>query len=323
MSNSNDQVDNEYENLKNSKFKQQKLPAWRPVPTITSTFLTFLFFGLAFIIIGIFVIIYSNDIVEVSQNYENKCGLTNNCPVELVINKDMKAPIMIYYQLNNFYQNHRRYVKSKSNSQLKGEIVSADSLRSSNDCDPIYTMADLGRNYSVSGSPLLPTDVANPCGLIAKSLFSDRYMLTDSNNVTIQIDETNIAWESDRKLKYSRPVDPTGKDPNYWKKIQWTDVMDEHFMVWMRPAGLPNFRKLWGRVNQNLTAGTYRMWINSTYDVSQFKGEKLIVMSTVNSFGGKNSFLGTSYIVVGSICIIMAIAFVIGYKIHNSQKKDN
>ena len=66
----------------------------RPVPTITSAFLTF-FFGIAFIIIGIFVINYSNDIVEVSKNYESKCRLTNSCPVELVINKDMKAPIMV------------------------------------------------------------------------------------------------------------------------------------------------------------------------------------------------------------------------------------
>jgi len=99
--------------------------------------------------------------------------------------------------------------------------------------------------------------------------------------------------------------------------------MNEHFIELRRSPVLPNFRKLWGRVDQNLTAGTYRMWINSTFDVSQFKGEKIIVMSTVNSFGGKNSFLGTSYIVVGSICIIMAIAFVVGYKIHNSQKKEN
>ena len=29
--------DEVYERLKASKFKQQKLPAWRPVPTITST----------------------------------------------------------------------------------------------------------------------------------------------------------------------------------------------------------------------------------------------------------------------------------------------
>ena len=34
-------ADEEYERLKQSRFKQQKLPAWRPVPTITSTTITF------------------------------------------------------------------------------------------------------------------------------------------------------------------------------------------------------------------------------------------------------------------------------------------
>ena len=34
-------------NLKNSKFKQQKLAAWRPVPTITSTTIIFVVFGIS------------------------------------------------------------------------------------------------------------------------------------------------------------------------------------------------------------------------------------------------------------------------------------
>ena len=38
--------DEVYERLKASKFKQQKLPAWRPVPTITSTTITFVSFGI-------------------------------------------------------------------------------------------------------------------------------------------------------------------------------------------------------------------------------------------------------------------------------------
>ena len=38
----------EYEELKNNKFKQQKLSAWRPVPTIWSTTITFLVFGVVF-----------------------------------------------------------------------------------------------------------------------------------------------------------------------------------------------------------------------------------------------------------------------------------
>jgi hypothetical protein len=35
----------------------------------------------------------------------------------------MKAPVFFYYQLDNFYQNHRRYVKSKNYKQLMGETV--------------------------------------------------------------------------------------------------------------------------------------------------------------------------------------------------------
>lgn len=31
---------------------------------------------------------------------------------------------------------------------------------------------------------------------------------------------------------------------------------DEHFIVWMRTAALRNFRKLWGRINQDIPAGS-------------------------------------------------------------------
>ena len=40
----------QYESLKSSKFKQQKLPAWRPVPTITSSTVTFFLFGTIFLL---------------------------------------------------------------------------------------------------------------------------------------------------------------------------------------------------------------------------------------------------------------------------------
>jgi hypothetical protein len=33
-------------------------------------------------------------------------------------------------------------------------------------------------------------------------------------------------------------------------------VTNEHFIVWMRTAGLPTFRKLYGKIDQDLPAGT-------------------------------------------------------------------
>ena len=90
----------------------------------------------------------------------------------------------------------------------------------------------------------------------------------------------------------------------------------------MRPAGLPNFRKLWGRINTDLKAKTeILVHIDNKFDVSSFNGKKYLILSTVNAFGGKNSFLGISYIVLGGISIILAIVFVIGYNIHSKKQK--
>ena len=72
-------------------------------------------------------------------------------------------------------------------------------------------MGDLGKDKSFNGSPLLSTEPANPCGLVAKSLFTDSYMvykgtkeesLSASNNQTIN--DTDIAWASDKEYKFKR-----------------------------------------------------------------------------------------------------------------------
>lgn len=56
--------------------------------------------------------------------YDEKCDSTLNSAsayacknVELVVAKDMKKPVYFYYHLANYYQNHRRYVKSRDPKQ--------------------------------------------------------------------------------------------------------------------------------------------------------------------------------------------------------------
>ena len=50
------------EKLKQSKFKQQMLPAWRPVPSFGSTMIIFAIFGLSFLAIGIALYVMSDKI---------------------------------------------------------------------------------------------------------------------------------------------------------------------------------------------------------------------------------------------------------------------
>ena len=61
------------EKLKASKFKQQTLPAWRPVPTAMSTMLTFTAFAIFFLVIGSLLFVMSGKIFEESVQYNEVC----------------------------------------------------------------------------------------------------------------------------------------------------------------------------------------------------------------------------------------------------------
>jgi hypothetical protein len=90
----------------------------------------------------------------------------------------------------------------------------------------------------------------------------------------------------------------------------------------MRTAGLPNFRKLWGRIEDDLPAGTYYLKITNLYNVETFSGSKTFVISTTNALGGKNYFLAICYLVVGSLCIVFAIIFFIAFLRKRNAKRD-
>jgi hypothetical protein len=60
------------EKLRNSRFKQQTLPAWRPIPSFRSTMITFTVFGLIFLGLGILLYVMSDQIrEEIVTNYDD------------------------------------------------------------------------------------------------------------------------------------------------------------------------------------------------------------------------------------------------------------
>ena len=71
----------------------------------------------------------------------------------------MEPPVYVYYELENFYQNHRRYVKSRDDVQLReGKLLTASDL---SDCEPLI------QSQNGTKSP-----IRHPCGLIAGSFFN-------------------------------------------------------------------------------------------------------------------------------------------------------
>ena len=105
-----------YEKNKNSKFRQQKMNGWRPMPTISCITIIFVTIGVFFILMGIIMLILIAQIYEIKQRYDDICyGVEagKKCYIELSIKKNMKGPIWIFYQIDGITQNltNSRYYK--------------------------------------------------------------------------------------------------------------------------------------------------------------------------------------------------------------------
>jgi hypothetical protein len=85
------------------------------VPTYTSTIAIFISFSVIFLSLGIALYVMSDSIQHLEVQYDTICTEFDTvCKVELTVEETIPGPVYLYYELNNFYQNHRRYVKSRS-----------------------------------------------------------------------------------------------------------------------------------------------------------------------------------------------------------------
>ena len=279
-----------------NRFKQQEMVAWQPLFTPRSVIPALAILGIIFLPIGIAALVASSGTREVTIDYEQACSASSVCRVPVELAKPLRGPVHMYYELAGYYQNYRMYAKSKSYEQLTGEWVGYSKL---GECDPIVSA-----NESHADE-----DIYYPCGLIAWSMFNDTFQLMDPNGTTVPQSKHGIAWRPDREQAKNVP-------PEEMRGIAVVDdVTDEDFLVWLRSAAFPRFRKLYRRVEKDrlprgVMEGNYTVIVHSNYPVAGFDHKRLVLAET-SWIGGKNPAIGIMYIVVGGFLLLAVVGLLI------------
>ena len=89
-------------------------------------------------------------------------------------------------------------------------------------------------------------------------------------------------------------------------------------MIWMRIAGASRFNKLYGKISENLSPGSYYLKIQNNYDVSKWGGGKSIALSTTNIFGGQNYNVAICYCILSLFSFVLMTISII-YKNHQGK----
>jgi hypothetical protein len=92
--------------------------------------------------------------------------------------------------------------------------------------------------------------------------------------------------------------------------------------VWMRTAGLTNFRKLWGRIRQDIVPGLYTIEVVNNYNATQYHAHKSLILTTTNWIGGRNSLLPITFLVLCLACLFIGLFFLLKERKIKAENRD-
>ncbi|XP_052895517.1 cell cycle control protein 50A-like [Anopheles moucheti] len=244
----------------------------------------------------------------IDRNQSDTC----QCVVNFTLEQQFPKDVFFYYMLENFYQNHRMFVISRDDGQLRGNVDKTPSPR----CHPF--------DYVHRDNLTLPIA---PCGLIANAIFNDTFELYQQQTPVPLIGGASV-WPHERRLKFRNPPGDLRQAlanfsrPPSWSRELWeldeqnpdnNGFQNEDLINWMRPAALPTFRKQHRRVDHSIPpfedgipGGSYTLHIRYNYPVASFGGRKSIILSSPSWMGARNPFMGYLFLTVGALKMILS-----------------
>lgn len=295
----------------------------RPLLTPKPTALCVLLIGLLFLVLGITFVLNALLTIECvkpyglrvfGEIYNSKWIKPSDCRNMGNKTKFVAGPVYIYYQLENFNQNDAAFMNSKLDEQLRGTIVT--------DRDKVKKHCGEHSFYGKDGK------ILHPCGAYAASFFNDTlhqiYEYSDgldSRAIHISRSREELAWASDLRQFKNPPDEEKRKYSDqvyFWldhfggplkeehMMIAGKGVENAHFVNWMTPAAMPDFRNLWGVVKEGINLPA-TVSIHARYDAGKFHAVKSIVFSQQSFAGGSTMYLGVTYCVMSVILFTVAM----------------
>mmetsp|Transcript_21465 Transcript_21465/g.51184 ORF Transcript_21465/g.51184 Transcript_21465/m.51184 type:complete len:407 (+) Transcript_21465:59-1279(+) len=279
---------------------------------------------------------------SIGENYNANA----NCTLTYEIPADMKPPVLVYYEITNFHQNYNKYVSSRDDSQLTGRVGDQGPIEAAA-CEPLNQLGDtvinpcglIANTFFNDRISLVNSDsavddegaslVMKEEGIAWSSDLQHRFAMPDGYNSKIcpegQCDssccedngfsctEPAVSPKDGQCYAYDYPEQNTTQYlyqtyPSIISPLE--HVTNEHFVVWMRVAATPNFRKLYGYFEQTIPAGTkLEFEVNMNWVVQSFKGSKALTLTTTSTWGTKNPLLGMTIYTIGYFCLVCGFFF--------------
>lgn len=248
--------------------------------------------------------------------------------VEFELSEDWKSDVFFYYELGNFYGNYKNFVENREKLLVDGSLMKykctnseGASANTKEDAKAIRvspaSFADLGKHITDDVVHEGEEQELFPCGLVSLSMFLDEYSLykvdVDGEPAQVDLNFENIAWKTDMEM-FNAKMEEANGNTTIDGKMSWlkTDLMKQRFAIWYRTSASATVRHLWAKIPGGLAKGKYKV----TFDVNgpiwdDWKVTKYVVISTVSSIGGKNSFMGMLCIIWGVVLLLSGLFWLV------------
>jgi len=272
--------------------------------------------ALMFGILGACLIYAAEGTFEIKMSYDSL-----DSHVSFTIEHDLAGPFHLSYEIPSLFVNHKTFVKSKDAFLLDGWLTDYQ-------CDGAEHMEDVKSRRCPTGAncskdrlyALVESSGAfRPCGLVAMSMFTDTFELTNTDDGTnITLDQSGVALPADEAI-YSGKFVKEGSHFTVEGVRSWLHKgpLYEHFKVWYRTSPSLTVRNLWATFDGPLKAGNYQVrlpendaiwtdaWISTT------KPKKLVILSQAHVLGsvGVCKLIGSSCVVICCSQVGLAIVF--------------